>query len=102
MAQFSKYVRPDAVRIGCTESPTNGVYISAYLNADGTIIIVAVNNGSESYSQKYNIKGKTIKSVNRYRTSANENLGETKNLELTDNGFWAFLDAKTVSTFVIS
>ena len=102
MAQFSKYVRPDAVRVDATESPTNGVYISAYKNTDGTIVIVAVNNGNESYAQKYNIIGQTINSVNRYRTTGSENLGETKNLELTDNGFWAQLDSKTVSTFVIS
>ena len=29
MAHFSKYVRPGAIRLDCTESPANGVYLSA-------------------------------------------------------------------------
>ena len=44
MAQFSKQLRPDAVRVDATESPSNNVYVSAYKNADGTLIIVAINN----------------------------------------------------------
>lgn len=102
MAHFSKYIRPGAVRIDATESPENGVYISAYKNTDGTIIIVAVNNGSTSYSQLYKINGQTIKNVNRYKTSQGVNLEETKNLELTDNGFFAYLESKSVSTYVVS
>ena len=102
MAHFSKYVRPGAVRVDCTESPTNGVYISAYLNTDGTLAIVAINNGNNSYAQKYNIKGMNIKSVTRYQTSGSENLKVTKNMENSDNGFFAQLNSKSVSTFVVS
>ncbi len=102
MAHFSKYVRPGAVRIDATESPENGVYISAYKNTDGTIIIVAVNNGSNSYSQLYNINGLTITKVDRYKTTQGVNLEETKNLELTGNGFYAYLESKSVSTYVVS
>ena len=102
MAHFSKYVRPGAVRIDATESPTNGVYISAYKNTDGTIVIVTVNNGNSSYAQKYNINGKTVQSVKRFMTTAGENLALTENLQLTGNGFYAQTNSKTVSTFVVS
>ena len=102
MAHFSKYVRPGAVRLDCTESPTNGVYISAYKNTDGTIAIVAINNGNENYAQKFNVSGATIKSVTRYKTSQNENLAETKDMELSDHGFFAQLSPKTVQTFIVS
>ena len=102
MAQFSKYVRPGAVRIDVTEQPANGVYISAFKNTDGKIVVVCVNNGNESYAQKYTIKGVTIKSVDRYMTSQGGNLVESKNLELKDGGFYAQTNSKTVSTFIIS
>ena len=102
MAQFSKYVRPGAVRIDVTEQPANGVYISAYKNTDGKIVVVCVNNGNENYAQKYTIKGVTIKSVDRYMTSQGGNLVESKNLELKDGGFYAQTNSKTVSTFIIS
>jgi glucuronoarabinoxylan endo-1,4-beta-xylanase len=102
MAQFSKYVRPGAVRIDVTEQPANGVYISAFKNTDGKIIVVTVNNGNESYAQKYTIKGVNINSVDRYMTSQGGNLVETKNLELKEGGFYAQTNSKTVSTFIIS
>ena len=102
MAHFSKYVRPGAVRIDATESPTDGVYISAFKNTDGTIVIVTVNNGNNSYAQKYNINGKTVQSVKRFMTTAGENLALTENLQLTGNGFYAQTNSKTVSTFVVS
>ena len=102
MAHFSKFIRPGAIRIDATESPTNDVYISAFKNKDGSIIIVAINNGNQSYAQFFNISGITIKNVNRYRTSASENLAFTKNLALSGNGFWAQLNVQTVSTFIIN
>ena len=102
MAHFSKYIRSGAVRIDATEFPANEVYVSAYKNANGNLVIVAINNSNNSYAQQFNIVGKSIKSVNRYRTSQTENIVLTKNLALTGNGFWAQLNAKTVSTFVVS
>ena len=102
MAHFSKYVRPGAVRISATEQPASGVYISAYKNYDGKLVVVCVNNGSQSYAQRYDFKNFTVKSVNRYMTSSSGNLVETKNLAITNNGFYAQTNSKTVSTFVIS
>jgi glucuronoarabinoxylan endo-1,4-beta-xylanase len=102
MAQFSKWVRPGAKRVDATESPSNNVYVSAYKNTDGTLIIVAINNGNDSYAQKFNISGHTIKSVTRYKTTGSANLAITKDMENADNGFFAQLDSKSVSTFIIS
>lgn len=102
IAHFSKFVRPGAVRVDATESPTGSVYVSAYKNIDGSLIIVTVNNSSESYAQYYKVEGFTIKSVDRYKTTRGENFAQTKGLELTGNGFYAQIDAKTVSTYYIS
>lgn len=76
MAQYSKYVRPGAVRVEATEQPTDDVYVSAYKNKDGSIAIVAINKSDESYAQSFSV-GQNIKNVDRYRTSANENIAET-------------------------
>ena len=102
MAQFSKYIRPGAVRVDATEFPANNVYVSAYKNSDGTLVIVAINNSNDSYAQQFTVSGKTIKNVNRYRSSSSENLVFSKSLALTGNGFFAQLNTKTVSTFVVS
>lgn len=103
MAQYSKYVRPGAVRISCTESPAKDVQISAYQNTDGTIAIVAVNGGTETYTQSFTINsGETISDVTRYRTSETENLAKTAGMEASEHSFFASLPASSVSTFVVS
>lgn len=102
MAQYSKFVRPGDVRIEATEQPSSDVYISAYKNDENQVTIVAVNKGSEGYAQSFSISGENISDVDRYRTSVNENLAYTANLESGENSFWAQLPAESVSTFVIT
>lgn len=102
MAQYSKYVRPGAVRIEATEQPKDDVLVSAY-KKDNTVTIVAVNKGTESYTQSFSMgNGEKIVDVDRYRTSANENLAKTENLENDGTGFFAQLPGESVSTFVIT
>ena len=101
MAQFSKFIRRGYKRVSATENPNTNVYVSAY-TGDGKAVIVAVNSGSSDVSQKFTVKGKTITNVDRYRTSGSENLAKTSNLALTGNGFWSYMPANSVSTFVCS
>lgn len=101
MAQFSKFIRRGYKRVSATENPNTNVYVSAY-TGDGKAVIVAVNSGSSDVSQKFTVKGKTITNVDRYRTSGSENLAKTSNLAPTGNGFWAYMPANSVSTFVCS
>lgn len=103
MAQYSKFVRPGDVRVDATEQPADNIYVSAYKNSSDQAVIVAINTGSEGYAQKFALSGQTISKVDRYRTSENESLAKTENLELTGtDGFYAQLPAKSVSTFVVS
>lgn len=103
MAQYSKFVRPGDIRIEATEQPAKDVFVSAYKNVDNQVIIVAVNKSTEGYAQLFSIgSGENIVNVDRYRTSANENIALTKNLEYTGGSFYAQLPAESVSTFVVS
>ncbi|MDE5738327.1 MAG: family 43 glycosylhydrolase [Oscillospiraceae bacterium] len=102
MAQYSKYVRPGDIRVDATEQPADNVFVSAYKGDDNQVTIVAVNKSTETYTQDFSITDEKISQVDRYRTSANENLAETLNLEYTDNHFFAQLPAESVSTFVVT
>lgn len=102
MAQYSKFVRPGYMRIGATEQPAENVFISAYKGGDNEVVIVAVNKGSAGYTQNFVISGgEDISGVDRYRTSASENLALTKNIEAGANSFFAQLPGESVSTFVV-
>ena len=104
MAQFSKFIRPGYRRVDATECPQTGennvdVHVSAY-TGDGKAVIVAINRGSGYVSQKFEVQGGTITNVNRYKTTSDEKVAETRNLGLEGNGFWASLPGNSVSTFV--
>ncbi len=99
MSQYSKFVRPGAVRIAATEQPADNVYVSAY-KKDNKVTIVAVNKGDTGYAQDFTVNG-TISKIDRYRTSETENIAKTANLDFTGNSFFAQLPAQSVSTFVV-
>ncbi|MGN1223738.1 MAG: carbohydrate binding domain-containing protein, partial [Ruminococcus sp.] len=82
--------------------PADNVYVSAYKGDENQVTIVAINKGTEGYAQNFTISGKTIGNIERYRTSANENLAYTSNFEATENSFWAQLPAESVSTFIVT
>ncbi len=99
MAQYSKFVRPGYVKVAATSNPNTNVYVSAY-KGDNKAVIVAINKGSSAINQNFVINNGSIKSVDRYRTSANENLAKTANIDTSNSSFWANLPANSVSTFV--
>jgi len=101
MAQYSKFVRPGDVRIDATEQPATNVLVSAYKNNRNQVTIVAVNNSDEGYAQQFSV-GKNISDIDRWRTTSNENLAKTENLEYSGDSFWAQLSARSVSTFVVT
>ncbi|MBQ9894921.1 MAG: carbohydrate binding domain-containing protein [Ruminococcus sp.] len=100
--QFSKFVRPGDYRIDATESPTSGVSISAYKHSDTQIQVVAINKNVNDYAQEFSISGRTITNIDRYRTSENENLAKTNNLDHSTSSFFAQLPKNSVSTFIIT
>ena len=102
LAQYSKWIRPGDIRIDATEQPNSNILVSAYKHSPTQVTVVAVNNGNSDVSQEFNISGRSITNVDRYRTSANENIAKTKGMEYSGSGFYAQLPAKSVSTFVVT
>ncbi len=102
MAQYSKYVRPGDVRVDATEQPEDNVLVSAYKGDDNQVTIVAVNKGETEYTQNFKIDNGNISDVDRYRTSANENIAPTLNMDFNGDNFYAQLPANSVSTFVVT
>ena len=102
MAQYSKYVRPGDVRIDATEQPQKDVFVSAYKGDDNQVTIVAVNKNDKEYTQNFKIDNEKISDVDRYRTSASENIAPTLNMEFNGDNFYSQLPANSVSTFVVT
>ena len=101
MAQYSKFVRPDSIRVDATEQPEENILVSAYKNGD-EVIVVAINNGTSDVVQEFSFQNEELSQVDRYRSSGTEKVVHTGQMELTGDGFMATLPAQSVSTFVAS
>ena len=99
MAQFSKWIRPGFVRVEATKSPSNNVFVSAYKNNDGQVVIVVVNKNTSTRNLTLNIPGLQSTTWERYTTSATKSLAKGSDIN-ANSSFQVTLDAASVTTFV--
>jgi glucuronoarabinoxylan endo-1,4-beta-xylanase len=99
MAQFAKYVRPGAVRIAATEKPYADVYVTAYKNTAGKLVVVAVNNGASQRQLQLQV-GSAAPGFTKYRTTSTDNTGYAGQYTVTGGVATAYVDPGSVNTFV--
>jgi O-Glycosyl hydrolase len=98
--QFAKWIRPDMVRISATYIPITGVYLSAFKNSSGNIVIVALNTRIVAVNQTITLKNITgVNSLKAHRTSANENMTQLGDVSVVNNNFTYTLPARSITTF---
>lgn len=100
MAQYAKHVRPGDTRVGATEKPYADVFVSAFKDANGKIVVVAVNTGATQRHVDFNFGTGTASSLLKYTTSAVAN-GEYGGEYAVNNGVAsAELEPSSVTTFI--
>jgi O-glycosyl hydrolase len=98
MGQYSKYVRPGAVRVGATSGEAD-VKVAAFV--DGTReIVVATNTGSQQHTVQFELASVCVTHVDPIRTSGTENLQALPTLTLDQPRFSTTLPPRSVTTFV--
>ena len=60
---FSRYIRPNAVQIATSRASTN-TSVAAFTNADGTVMVIMLNEGSET--QSVSLRGVSTSSASTY------------------------------------
>ena len=99
MGQYSKFVRPGAVRIGAT-SALSQVKLAAFLSGSNEIV-VATNTSSQPLSVSFELgSGSCLSRVDPTRTSATEGLQTLPTISLDQSRFTTTLPAQSVTTFV--
>lgn len=99
MAQYARYVRPGAVRVGSISSDPE-VRVTAFMR-NGSITIVALNAGNSRQAVRVSVTGLAgLRRLNLIRTSAHENLTEVGHLDVASGAFNIDLPARSISTFV--
>jgi O-glycosyl hydrolase len=102
-ANYSRYIRPGAVRIGATSS-NSGVDISAYKNTNGTVAVVALNTLSSADTINYTTSGigGTSGTVTPWLTNASNNVAAQPATSLSSGAFSATIPARSLVTYVIN
>ncbi len=100
MAQFSQFIRPGCqiLNVGDTNS------LAAYHPTNHTLVIVAVNDGSNSFNTTYDLAlyPTLPASASAVRTSTTENLASVAPLIVTNKRLTTTLPAKSVTTIVLN
>lgn len=101
MGQYSKYVRPGAVRVDATRKVQNDVYTSAFKKAD-SVVIVVVNMASSTKNVSFSITGLSSASGKKITTSGSKSLAEDGTVTVSGGNFSTTLDAQSTTTLVLT
>lgn len=96
---FSRYIRPDAVRVGISSGPTN-TNVAAFKNTDGTIAVIMINKGSAS--QSVSLGGVTVSSATAYYMDNSVSTPTALSITLSGGNVEATLPGYSVVTFILS
>ena len=102
-ANYSRYVRPGAVRIGATSS-NGSVDLTAFKNTDGTIAVVALNTLSTPDAITYSLSGTGTPNgatVTPYLTNSSSDAAAQATTSVSGGSFSATIPARSLVSYVI-
>jgi len=102
-ANYSRYVRPGAVRIGATTS-SGAVDLTAFKNTDGSIAVVALNTGTSADPVTYSLSGTGTANgatVTPYLTNSSSDVAAQATTTVSGGAFTATIPARSLVTYTI-
>ncbi len=102
-ANYSRYVRPGAARIGATSS-NSAVDLTAFRNTDGSVAVVALNTAASADPITYSLSGTGTPSgatVTPYLTNASSDTAAQAATTVSGGAFTATIPARSLVTYVI-
>lgn len=100
LGQYSRYVRPGAVRYGVSGAPS-GVQTTAFWHS-GQWTVVANNTNTSATTLSLNLGSGTVTAAGAYQTDASENLASIAAPSISGATISASLPAQSVSTYILN
>ncbi|MEO7578426.1 MAG: glycoside hydrolase family 30 beta sandwich domain-containing protein [Massilia sp.] len=100
MSQYAKYIRPGYTRIGATEKPYADVYVTAYKDSSGKLVVVAINTGTSQRQLQLQLSAGSAASFVKYRTNSSTSNAYAGQYTVTGGTATAYIDPGSVNTFV--
>ncbi|KAF2469905.1 putative endo-exoxylanase [Lindgomyces ingoldianus] len=101
-ANWSRFVRPGAVRVGASGGPSGGK-VSAFKNLDGSVSVQVINGGGSAGAVSVKVAGGgfTAKSAKAWITDNSHECDELTSELGTDGSVSASVPARSMVTFVL-
>jgi O-glycosyl hydrolase len=102
MANYSRYIRPGAVRISATSGDSN-LSVSAYKNLDGSVVVAVLNTATSAISTSYTLNrtGLSSGTVTPYLTNEANSMAAQPATALSGGGFNTTIPARSLVTYRI-
>ncbi len=101
MSQFARFIRPGYWRVECTGNPQSNVFTSAYKDSTSSkVVIVAINNSSETKNQSFTLQNGNVELFIPYVTSETKNCSRENDILVSDGSFSASLEGSSITTFM--
>jgi glucuronoarabinoxylan endo-1,4-beta-xylanase len=104
-ANFSRFVRPGAVRIGATTADT-GLDLTAFRNRDGSVAIVVLNTGTAPDTVSFGLQNMGLQGgpavVTPYVTDSTSDTAAQAPMFTRSGDFTSTLPARSLVTFVVT
>ncbi|KIK71518.1 carbohydrate-binding module family 1 protein [Collybiopsis luxurians FD-317 M1] len=102
MAQWSRYVRPGAVRTA-TSSGSSSLLTSAFKNTDGTVSVQVLNTATSSQAVTITVSGGTFSSVTAFTSNqANGGVPSALSATLSSGVISATVSGSSMTSFILS
>jgi O-glycosyl hydrolase len=99
-AGYSRYVRPGATRIDAASSNSN-LLSSAYINTDGSKVIVVINTASSAISTTFALQNVTGTSAIPHLTNETSSMTQQSSIPISGGAFTATVPARSMVTYSI-
>jgi len=100
-AAFSRFVRPGAWRLS-TNSSDPGVEAVGFRNANGSLVVVAINNNTQPTQTNFQLAGVGSVPVQAWVTDSAETMASQPAITANQGSFSATLPARSVEDFVVA
>jgi glucosylceramidase len=99
-ASYFRFARPGSVRIEATSTAEN-VYVSAYVNVNGTVAVPVINAAHFPYEITMNLNGIKASTVTAYLTDNTHNVTTMGEMQV-DSSFQVMVEPRSAKTFFLS
>jgi len=102
MANYSRFIRPGAIRIGATTSDSD-LNLSAFRNTDGTVTVVALNASTSATPVTFDLKNTGIGkgTATPYLTDATHGTAQQQTVAVSGSALTATVPARSLVTYTI-